>query len=109
MGVFLPSSHSIVPLLPAFGGFRERHGQLPRSQQRLDIVAHGVEHRFDPEIICDLLPGTGRFAERQQIRFVCLLTVLRGSLCRSLIIQDNNELIAAIFKYRLRQSKEEPL
>ena len=26
---FSPPSHSIVPLLPAFGRFRERHGQLP--------------------------------------------------------------------------------
>ena len=26
---FFPPSHSIVPPLPAFGRFRERHGQLP--------------------------------------------------------------------------------
>ena len=29
LGVFPPPSHSIVPPLPAFGRFRERHGQLP--------------------------------------------------------------------------------
>ena len=30
--------------------------------------------------------------------------MLRGSLCRSLIIQDDNELIPAVLKHRLRQS-----
>lgn len=76
-------SDGIELLVSAFGGFRNCHCQPSGLQQRLNVMIHCVEYRFDTEIVCDLLPGAGCFAEDQQVRFSGLFTPLNDNFRRS--------------------------
>ena len=75
---FSPPSHSIVPLLPAFGGFRERHGQPPGSPTQFPILTRSF---CDPRVTFSYLRSLDLVCRKIPAAATVSASVHAGGIC----------------------------